>query len=59
MAAASPRKHLKIYNLGTTNAILMKLITFMYHHKTFHLEKNWSVNHRTQKGVAEKHLKKS
>ena len=25
MDAASPRKHFKIYNLGTTNALLMKL----------------------------------
>ena len=38
MDAASPRKHLKIYNLTTTNAALMKLTIFMYLHKTF----NWT-----------------
>ena len=30
-------KHLNIYNLGTTNAIMMKLSTIMYLHETFHL----------------------
>ena len=37
MDAASPRKHLKIYNLTTTNAALMKVTTIMYLHKTFNL----------------------
>ena len=31
-------QHLKIYNFGFTNAILMKLTTSMYKHETFHLE---------------------
>ena len=30
MAAASPRKHLKIYNFGTKNAIVMKLTTIIF-----------------------------
>ena len=29
------RKHLKIHNLATTNAMLMKLAKSMYLHKTF------------------------
>ena len=37
MAAASPRNHLNIYNLGTTNAIKMKLIRNIYLYKTFDL----------------------
>ena len=40
MAAALPQKHLKFYNFGTTNAILMKLSRTMYHYETFHLKKN-------------------
>ena len=44
MDAALPRKHLKIYNLTTTNATLMKLTTIMYLHKT----------HRAQEGVNQK-----
>ena len=39
-------KHLKIHNLATSNAILMKLTTIMYLHDTFHLAKNWGVTHR-------------
>ena len=35
MDAASPQKYLKISNLTTTNATLMKLTTIMYLHKTF------------------------
>ena len=46
MVAASPRKHLKIYNLTTTNATLMKLTTIMYLHKAFNLAKDWVVTHR-------------
>ena len=53
------RKHLKIHNLATTNAILMKLTTIMYLHETFHLAKNWGVTHRVQEAVNEKPLKKS
>ena len=44
MDAASPRKHLKIYNLTTTNATVMKLTTIMYLHKTFNLAKDWGCN---------------
>ena len=32
-------QHLKIYNFGFTNAILMKLTTSMYKHETFDLAK--------------------
>ena len=46
MDAASSRKHLKIYNLTTTNAALMKLTTIMYRHKTFNLAKDWGATHR-------------
>ena len=40
MDAALPRKHLKIYNLTTTNATLMKLTTIMYLHKMFNYAKD-------------------
>ena len=43
MDAALPRKHLKIYNLATTNAAP---ITIMYLHKTFNLREDWGVTHR-------------
>ena len=46
MDAASPRKHLKIYNFTATNAALMKLTTIMYLDKTFNLVKDWGVTHR-------------
>ena len=59
MDAALPEKHLKIYNLTTTNAILMKLTTIMYLHETFHSAKNWGVSHRVWEGVNRKSLKKS
>ena len=32
-------QHLKVYNFGFTNGILMKLTTSMYKHDTFHLAK--------------------
>ena len=38
-------KHLKLNNLTTTNAILMKLTTLMYLHDTFHLAQNWGVTY--------------
>ena len=56
MDAASPRKHLKIYNLTATNATLMKLTTIMYHHKTFNLAKDWGCN---SQGVKRCKLKSS
>ena len=46
MDAASPQKHLKIYNLTTANATLMKLIIIMYLHKMFNLAEDWGVTHR-------------
>ena len=46
MNAASPQKHLKIYNLTTANATLKKLTTIMYFHKMFNLAEDWSVTHR-------------
>ena len=46
MAAALPQKHLKIYNFGTTNTMLMELTRIMYHQKIFHLAKIWGVAHR-------------
>ena len=57
MDAASPRKHLKIYNLTTTNATLMKLATIMYLHKMFNLTKDWGVTRMAQTGVNQKPLK--
>ena len=44
MVVFAATKNLKIHNLATTNAILMKLNTIMYLHETFHLVKDWSVN---------------
>ena len=41
-----PQKHLKIYNLTTTNATLMKLNTIFYLRETFNLAKDWGVTHR-------------
>ena len=45
MDAASPQKHLKIYNLTTTNATLMKLTMIMYLHKKFNVAEDWGVIH--------------
>ena len=59
MDAASPRKHLKIYNLTATNATLIKLTIIMYLHKIFNFAKDWGVTHRVQKGVSQKPLKMS
>ena len=53
------REHLKIHNLTTTNAILMKLTAIMYFHNTFHLAEDCRVNHRAQDGINEKPLKMS
>ena len=41
MDAASPWKHLKLYNLTTTNATLMNITAIMYLHKVFTLDKDW------------------
>ena len=46
MDAASQRKHLKIYNLTTANATLMKHTTIMYLHNMFNLAEDWVVTHR-------------
>ena len=44
--AVSPRKHLKIYNLTTPNATLMKLTTILYLHKMFNLAEDWGVTRK-------------
>ena len=59
MDAASPRKHWKIYNLTTANAIKMKLTMIVYPHETFHLAKDWGITHRASEGMIKKPLKKS
>ena len=41
MDAELLRKTLKIFNLTTTNAILMKLSTIMHLNKIFKLAKSW------------------
>ena len=46
MDAAVPRKHLKVYNLTTTNAPLIQLNIIMCLHKAFNLAENWGVTHR-------------
>ena len=46
MDAASPRKHLKIYNLTITNAIKLKATMIMYLYETFNLTMDWGVTHR-------------
>ena len=50
-------KPLKIYNLTTANATLMKRTIIMYLYETFHLTKDWSVTHRVYEGVNKKPLK--
>ena len=47
MDAASPQKHLKIYNYTNTNATLMKLTMIMYLYETFHFTKDWGITQRT------------
>ena len=46
MDAASPRKHLNIYNLTATNGKLIKLTTSVYLHKKLNLAEDWGVTHR-------------
>ena len=46
MDAASPQKHLNIYNLTATNAKLLKFTTSMYLHKKLNLAEDWGVTHR-------------
>ena len=57
--AASPQKHLKIYNLSATNVKLMKLIMSIYLHKKLNLAEDWGVTHRVSEGVKQKSLKLS
>ena len=52
-------KTLKICNLTTSNATLMKLPIIMYFHETFNLAETSEVNYRVLKGVYEKPLKMS
>ena len=47
MDAASPQKHLKIYNFTTTNAIKMKLVMIVYLHENFNLAKYLGVTQRS------------
>ena len=47
-------KHLIIYNLATTNAILMKLTTIIYLHETFHLAKKLGRNLQGIRGHKQK-----
>ena len=51
------RQTLKIYNLTTTNAILMKLTRIVYLHETFHLPKYWGLTHTEKESVVQKLLK--
>ena len=48
MDAAPPRNNLKFYNLGTTNAIKMKLTTIMHLHEALNLAQKLG---RNPKGV--------
>ena len=59
METALPQKHLKIYNLTTTNATVIKLTMIMYLHKKFNLAENWDATHRAQEGVNQRPLKMS
>ena len=59
MAAPSPQKLLKIYNLRTTNTMTMKLGTIVYLHKTFQLTKDLVKTFREWHGVTQKPLKKA
>ena len=44
--AALSQKHLKIYNLTTTNAALMKLTIIMYLYKRFNVAEDFGVTHK-------------
>ena len=57
MAAPSPQKFLKIYNLRSTNAMTMKLDTIVNLYETFHFTKNLGIVPKRSKGVAQKRLK--
>ena len=46
MDTTFPQKHLKVYNLTTTKATLMKLTKIMYPHKVFNLAEDWGAIHR-------------
>ena len=41
---AATKLFMKIHNLATTNAMLMKLTTIMYLHKIFNLAEDWGLN---------------
>ena len=57
MVAALPQKHLKIYNLATTNATLLKITTIMYIHKMFNMAEDWGVTHGKLESINQKPLK--
>ena len=46
MNAESIRKTWKMFNLITTNTILMQLTTDIYLNNVFHLAKSWDITHR-------------
>ena len=46
MDTTFPQKYLKVYNLTTTKATLMKLTRIMYPHKVFNLAEDWGAIHR-------------
>ena len=47
MDAASSQKYLKLYNLTTTNAALIKLTAIMYLYKAFNLTGDCGLTHKT------------
>ena len=49
----------KIFNFTATYAILIKLTTYSYLNKVFHLAKSWGVIHRVSEGINKKPLKMS
>ena len=44
------QKFLKIFNLTTKYAILMKVTKIVYYHETFYFARNWAVTHRVWRG---------
>ena len=54
MDTESTQKFLKIFNVTTTYAIVMKLITDIYHNNVIHLVKSWGLSPRMYKVVIKK-----
>ena len=59
MEAELVRKNLKTFNLKTTNAMLIKLITIMYLHDISNSTKIYGVTHRAQESENHKTLRMS